>query len=77
MNTQNKKYLFLIAIILNQLCQMKALPISGEEDMNNIDGISEKSLIHNKSTSNLEEMNICIDICSECFKEDMNGNDVS
>lgn len=87
MSQQNRKILILIAVILNQICFMKSVPVENSQltddnelMLKNIDGDpikSQKSAENTKQIPVLDEMNVCIDICSECFKDDMGSNDSS
>jgi len=57
------------AILLSQMCEMKSVavePIANEADMNDVDNLDKKA---SSTRTYLEQLNACIGICYECFKE--------
>ena len=59
------------ALLFSQMCEMKSVavkPIIDEADMNDAKTLDKKEP---GTRTYLEQMNVCIDICYECFKEDL------
>lgn len=80
MNKQFKAILFIF--ILNQICEIRSVPIDEYEKAISEDVMHSAEKSHNMKTvsrnfSHIEEMNVCIDICSECFKDDMSKTDIN
>ena len=42
-----------------------------EDEVNDIDEKQLSTDLNNNRRTNLDQMNVCIDICYECFKEEM------
>ena len=66
------------ALMLTQMCTVtRSVPVEqilAEDNMSNSDEIPSDQKAA-KTGSYLEQMNLCIDICYECFKEDLTASD--
>lgn len=72
MNQKLFTCLLLIGLMFNNihLAPLDNIELA-EDEMNNIDEQQFATDLKNNHKTSLDQMNICIDICYECFKEEM------
>ncbi len=66
----------LILLFISHLSLIGCVPLR-EVDTHTFSNMEDFNQNSYEKKQELEEMNICIDICSECFADDLNNSEVS
>lgn len=75
-NKSLKLALIITLIVINEMSLVNSAPLEDKTESDDLETtINHETKNPYKPRTMIDEMNICIDICSECFIEDLNNSE--